>query len=201
MSTKKEDKINELQDEFNRIQNTHKDINLDKYLATTNDLPDLGDIEIYNYNTDIIESKEKADTVIGSLVDFYIGESPKVKEHPYIRLKMEEDANIYAETIFLQKMSKKNYISQLRQIDNGDNSARMHEVVNQSAGQIRENIKFATTLKTDMEDFYKGFRKDLGLNEISENNENNIEDTSIEDGKIVDQRDLNDMIDKIIKGS
>jgi hypothetical protein len=29
-------------------------------------------------------------------------------------------------------------MSQLRQVDNGDNSARMHEVVNQTIGQIRE---------------------------------------------------------------
>jgi hypothetical protein len=33
-------------------------------------------------------------------------------------------------------------MSQLRQVDNGDNSARMHEVVNQTIGQIRENGKF-----------------------------------------------------------
>jgi hypothetical protein len=34
-------------------------------------------------------------------------------------------------------MTRKNFMSQLRQVDNGD-SARMHEVVNQTIGQIRE---------------------------------------------------------------
>jgi hypothetical protein len=38
-------------------------------------------------------------------------------------------------------MTRKNFMSQLRQVDNGDNS-RMHEVVNQTIGQIRENGKF-----------------------------------------------------------
>ena len=60
---------------------------------------------------------------------------------------MKEDAQVYAETIFLQKMTRKNFLQQLKQIDNGDNSARLHEVVNQSISQDRENIKF---------DFYYG---------------------------------------------
>jgi ADP-dependent phosphofructokinase/glucokinase len=97
-------------------------------------------------------------------------------------------------------MSKKNYISQLKQIDNGDNSARMHEVVNQSANQIRENIKFTTTLKTDMESFYKTLRKDLGMTELSEVNEDKIAETSEDKpDKIFDPRDLNNMIDNALK--
>lgn len=200
MSSKKEDKVNELKDELNRIQNDHNDIDINKYLATTDDLPDLGDIEIYNYNKDIADSKTKADDVLSALVDLYLGDSPEILKHPYIKIKMEEDSNIYAETLFLQKMSKKNYISQLKQIDNGDNSARMHEVVNQSANQIRENIKFATTQKTDMESFYKTLRKDLGMSEISEVNEDkNVSTDDKADNKIFDPRDLNNMIDNALK--
>jgi hypothetical protein len=54
---------------------------------------------------------------------------------------MREDAMVYSEAVF-SKMTRKNFMSQLRQVDNGDNSARMHEVVNQTIGQIRENGKF-----------------------------------------------------------
>lgn len=199
-NNKKDEKISELKDQLNRIQSDHGDIDINKYLATTDDLPDLGDIEIYNYNKDIVDSKTKADTVLTALADLYLGDDPNILKHPYIKLKMEEDANIYAETIFLQKMSKKNYISQLKQIDNGDNSARMHEVVNQSANQIRENIKFTTTLKTDMESFYKTLRKDLGMTELSEVNEDKIAETSEDKpDKIFDPRDLNNMIDNALK--
>ena len=76
----------------------------------------------------------------------------------------------------------------------------MHEVVNQSANQIRENIKFTTTLKTDMESFYKTLRKDLGMTELSEVNEDKIAETSDDKPyKIFDPRDLNNMIDNALK--
>jgi dissimilatory sulfite reductase (desulfoviridin) alpha/beta subunit len=111
---------------------------------------------------------------------------------------MKEDAMVYAESIFLSKMTRKNFLSQLRQVDNGDNSARMHEVVNQTIGQIRENAKFSSTQRTDLEKFYKELRKDLGLNEVADNPEvQKSVDAAAEaaaDGNIIDNRRLNDMI-------
>ena len=68
--------------------------------------------------------------------------------------------------------------------------------------QIRENSKFSSTQRTELEKFYKGLRKDLGLNEI-ENPEvikaQNIaaEESageSIGGGEIMDNRKLNDLI-------
>ena len=49
---KKENKINELQTEFERIQQ-EQEIDVSKYLAKRDDLPDLGEIEIYDYDKDI----------------------------------------------------------------------------------------------------------------------------------------------------
>ncbi|MFK5282989.1 hypothetical protein ACI3PL_25815, partial [Lacticaseibacillus paracasei] len=83
--------------------------------------------------------------VLESLVDLYLGDSKKIIEHPYIKNKLKEDALVYAETIFLSKMTRKNFLTQLRQVDNGDNSARMHEVINQTVSQIRDNSKFSST--------------------------------------------------------
>ena len=120
-------------------------------------------------------------------------------DHKYIKNKMKEDAAIYAETIFLSRMTRKNFLTQLRQVDNGDNSARMHEVVNQTISQIRENSKFSSTQRTDLEKFYKELRKDLGLNEItSEEMKSEIQENE-EDVKITDTRNLNDMIDSYLK--
>jgi len=197
---KKEQKINELQDEFDRIQNQNKDLDVSKYLATKDDLPDLGEIQIYDYDSDIQDAQGQASEILESLVDLYLGDSP-VSQHQYIRNKMKEDAMVYAETLFLQKMTRKNFLTQLRQVDNGDNSARMHEVVNQSISQIRDNTKFATTQRTELEKFYKEIRKDLGLNEMSERTEplTEGEEEKVENGQIADSRSLNEMIDKYLK--
>jgi len=200
---KKEEKINDLQNEFNRIQEDNKDLDVSKYLAKREDLPDLGEIQIYDYDSDIDESQKQANQVLESLVDLYLGDNPSIAHHQYVINKMKEDAQVYADTIFLQKMTRKNFLTQLRQVDNGDSSARMHEVINQSISQIRDNIKFSQNQRTELEKFWKEMRRDLGLNEISESMEQkNIEqqtDDVKEDGKIVDTRSLNNMIDNYLK--
>jgi hypothetical protein len=95
-------------------------------------------------------------------------------------------------------MTRKNFLSQLRQVDNGDNSARMHEVVNQTIGQIRENAKFLSGQRTDLEKFYKTLRKDLGYNEIDnpeiKQAEQLSEESDSKDGSIMNSRSLNEMI-------
>ena len=164
--SKTENERNRIKDEFDEIQSESGEFDISKHLARPEDLPDLGEIEIYDYDSDMTVASQQSMEVLESLIDLYLSDVPQLKEHPYIRNKMREDAKVYAETIFLSKMTRKNFLSQLRQVDNGDNSARMHEVVNQTIGQIRENSKFSSTQRTELEKFYKGLRKDLGLNEI-----------------------------------
>jgi hypothetical protein len=162
-------------------------------LAKPEDLPDLGEIEIYDYNSDMIAATQESIEVLDTLVDLYLGDVPKLKEHEYIKTKMREDSLVYAETKFLQKMTRKNLLTQLRQIDNGDNSARMHEVFNQTVGQIRENSKFSSSQRTELEKYYKSLRMDMGYSEIENPEINSIEDENI-DGDIMDNRKLNDLI-------
>jgi len=198
----KDKKINELQNEFERIQES-TEIDVSRYLAKKDDLPDLGEIQIYDYDQDLTESTDQALKLLESLVDLYLGDSKRIAEHNYIKNKMREDAAIYAETIFLSRMTRKNFLTQLRQVDNGDNSARMHEVVNQTIGQIRENSKFSSNQRTELEKFYKEIRKDMGLNEMAESappvelDEDEIDNK--EKTKIMDARNLNDMIDNYLK--
>jgi hypothetical protein len=198
--SKKEEKINDLQNEFQRIQEENKELDVSKYLAKREDLPDLGEIVMYDYDADIEEAKAQGKEVLGTLVDMYLGDNPIIVQHPYIKKKMEEDAQVYADTIFLQKMTKKNFLTQLRQVDNGDTSARMHEVINQSISQIRDNIKFSQSQRSELEKFYKETRRDMGLNEISETmNQKNVVEEDKEEGKIFDARNLNNMIDNYLK--
>jgi hypothetical protein len=74
----------------------------------------------------------------------------------------------------------------------------MHEVVNQTIGQIRENAKFLSGQRTDLEKFYKTLRKDMGYNEI-ENPDIKTDEAdgqSAKDGVITSNRDLNELIKK-----
>jgi len=196
--SKSENERNRLQDEFEQIQSEGTDFDISKHLAKPEDLPNLGEIEIYDYDSDLTTSSQQSMGVLESLVDLYLSDIPQLKDHPYIKNKMKEDAMVYAEAIFLTKMTRKNFLSQLRQIDNGDNSARMHEVVNQTIGQIRENAKFLSGQRTDLEKFYKTLRKDMGYNEI-ENPDiktDDVDGQSVKDGVITSNRDLNELIKK-----
>ena len=193
MSKAENEKIR-LKDEFDLIKaENNNDFNIANHLAKPEDLPDLGEIELYDYDSDITVSVNQSMDVLESLVDLYLDDVPQLKEHPYIKNKMKEDANVYAEAIFLSKMTRKNFLSQLRQVDNGDNSARMHEVVNQTIGQIRENGKFLSNQRTELEKFYKTLRNDMGYTEI-ENVKEDIVDDKEPDGVIMDNKKLNDMI-------
>jgi hypothetical protein len=194
--SKADNEKNRIKDEFDLIQAENGDIDFSKHLARPEDLPDLGEIEIYDYDSDLTVASQQAMDVLEPLVDLYLGDVPKLKDHPYIRSKMKEDALVYAEAIFLTKMTRKNLLTQMRQVDNGDNSARMHEVVNQTVGQIRENAKFLSGQKTELEKFYKTLRKDLGYNEIEPESQpvNETEDEKVEEGQITDNRKINEMI-------
>jgi hypothetical protein len=193
--SKEENEKNRIKYEFDEIQSENgDDFDFSKHLARPEDLPDLGEIEIYDYDSDLTVASQQAMDVLEPLVDLYLGDVPKLKEHPYIRSKMKEDAMVYAEAIFLTKMTRKNLLTQMRQVDNGDNSARMHEVVNQTVGQIRENAKFLSGQKTELEKFYKTLRKDLGYDEIEQEPQISEEVDSKPEGEITDNRKLNDMI-------
>ena len=196
--SKTENERNRLKDEFEQIQSEGGEFDISKHLAKPEDLPDLGEIQIYDYESDMTVASQQSFDVLDSLVDLYLSDIPQLKEHQYIKTKMREDANVYAESIFLSKMAKKNFLSQLRQIDNGDNSARMHEVVNQTIAQMRENSKFLSTQRTELEKFYKNLRKDLGYNEIDNPDVNKGREEqksdSTEEGEVFDNRKLNDMI-------
>lgn len=194
--SKSENERNRLQDEFDQIQSEGEDFDISNHLARPEDLPDLGEIEIYDYDSDLTVSSQQSMEVLESLVDLYLGDIPDLKSHPYIKNKMKEDAMVYAEAIFLAKMTRKSFLGQMRQVDNGDNSARMHEVVNQTIGQIRENSKFLSGQRTELEKFYKTLRKDMGHEEIERIKSEETSDEPNEKGEIMDNRNLNEMIKK-----
>jgi len=198
--SKLENEQNRVMDEFDQIQSESGGFDISKHLAKPEDLPDLGEIEIYDYDTSITVASQQSMEVLESLIDLYLSDVPELKDHPYIKNKMKEDAMVYAEAIFLTKMTRKAFLGQMRQVDNGDNSARMHEVVNQTIAQIRENAKFLSGQRTELEKFYKTLRKDVGLNEIENpevikaQNQQMVDAGSSDGGMITDNRKLNELI-------
>lgn len=205
--SKKDKDRDRLKEEFEKIQSEASDVyDLSQHLADIEDLPELGNIELYDYESDIESSLDKSTEVIESLVDLYFGDLPSLKNHSYIKNKIKEDASVYAETIFLSKMTRKNFITMLKQIDNGDNSARMYEVVNQTISQIRENAKFSSNQRTELEKFYKELRNDVdeydlkGTSDDKENVKSNNKKGDNEPPDIVDNRSMNDMIKQALEG-
>ena len=198
--SKLEKEKNRLTDEFDLIQEENREFDISQHLATIDDLPDLCQIELYDYDADLTMVTQKGMEVLESLVDLYLGEFPELKHNAYIRNKVKEDSLVYAETLFLQKMTRKNFLSQLRQVDNGDNSARMHEVINQTIREVRENSKFASTMRSDLEKFYKDFRGDLVevADKMKQNNPQSTSNDSEDDGQVVDSKKLNDMINEAL---
>lgn len=194
--SKKEDEKNRLTDEFDLIQEENKDFDISSHLATIEDLPELGQIELYDYDSDLTVATQQGIKVMESLVDLYLSEFGDLKLHPYIKNKVREDAIVYAETLFLSKMTKKNLLTQMRQVDNGDNSARMHEVINQTFREFRENSKFYSTQRTELEEYYKKFRIDLA--EVAATMKVQASDSK-ESGQIVDNKKLNDLISEAMK--
>src|SRR5574343_1292891 len=118
--SKKQNLKSKLEDEFEQIQGASDNLDISNYLAKKEDLPDLGEIQIYDYDADLTVATNQALGVLESLVDLYLGDAPGVKNHSYIKNKMKEDAMVYAETLFLSKMTRRNFLTQLRQIDNGE---------------------------------------------------------------------------------
>ena len=191
------DKKTDLEKQFQNIKNSAPPINPGNHLVEDEDMPDFGEIEIYDYESDVLDSLEVATDVIDSLADLYLGDDEKIKNHRYIQNKMADDAEHYAEAKLLSKITRKTLIQILRQVDNGDNSARMYEVVNQTIKSQQDNNKYLSGVKTDIEKFYRGIRKDLGLTELGESPA--VEGTGEEGGNIIDTRDLNDQINDILK--
>lgn len=192
---KKQSEKERIAEEFDLIQEHGEDFDISQHLATLDDLPDLGDIAIYDYDADLQTASLKSIELMESLVDLYLSDFPEMKDHKYIQNKLKEDAMVYAESLFLQKMTRKNFLVQLRQVDNGDNGARMHEIVNQTIREIRENSKFASKQRTEIEKSYREFRNDL-VEVVGSMQTSN--DNGEEDGQIIDPMRLDDIINQTL---
>ena len=193
----------DLDQQLRNAQNQHAKMSSDieQYIVKNNeDLPQFGNIEVYDYDKDIATFKKSSTALIKSMAALYLKDRPDMLEDPYIEKKIDEDSKYYGQTQLLQKMSEKLLLQQLKQTDQGDNTPKMYEVANQTMNQIRENIKDGRNARLEIEKQYKELRKDFGMAEIV-NKSIEVKDDKADDdgGMMIDTAKLNDMIEKMQK--
>lgn len=198
----REEKAEELENEFDRIK-SETSLDISKLISSHQDLPEFEAIDLYDYNKDIDDTLQIAKNIVESLADMYLSDVPEVRNHIYIKNKVNEDSMVYANVLLTERITRKNYIQLSRQIDSGDQTPSTIRNLVEMTQQMRENSKYQATQRTSLEKFYREFRTDFGLKQLSEQNSLNI-DSPTEDTTntgIVDGSKINDMIDDFIKNN
>lgn len=194
--SEKDSEKRRIDDEFDMITQFSKQTDVEQFIMKPEELSDFGPLEQYDYYLDIEQTQKDAKPILEDLVSLYI---PEIKDHPYLVRKINEDSRTYSKSLFLEKMIERLFIKQLKQIDNGDSSARLMEVINQTIKEIRETNKDGRSARTDIEKIYKEMRKDLGLNELSASNELKQESVTESTGRIIDTSELNNRLEELLK--
>lgn len=191
-------KLKEIEALESDLDDTSAILDMTEYVAEPDDLAGLDNIAIYDYNKDELDTNEKATKVVNALVSLYLGDSEKLRNHEYIKLKQEEDAKTYADTLFLEKMARRMLLKQMKQIDTGEEGARMYEVINQTFKEIRETAKDSRLARTEIEKVYKEIRKDFSLNEVQSIDEDKVKEDE-DGGKLINMKNIDEQIDKILR--
>ena len=77
---------NKIQDEYDKIQSSNTGgFDISKHLATSEDLPDLGEIEMYDYDSDMTVASQQSMEVLETLVDLYLSTIPMIQRYIGIR--------------------------------------------------------------------------------------------------------------------
>ena len=170
-------------------------------MATMQDLGnDLEALNAHDYDADIEETYVEGVETVDSMAKLYLNENTELLNHPYIKKKRQHDAANQADMLFLQKITKKAVVMQLRAMDLGANSPRDFETFYNGIKELRENIKHAALTQNQMEGFYKMLRTDLGISDEPIGKE--IEDTSTSTApkhNIVDPKNLNSKLEEMMK--
>lgn len=148
----------------------------------------------HDYESDIDEIYNESKEVVANMSSMYLDNNEELLQNNYIKKKIENDASNLSDIRFLQNITKKALIKQLKMIEQGDVTPRHFETLYGGMREMRENIKQSTTTVNVMEGFYRQLRDDLGMADniggnVSEETENNI----------IDQKTLNNRLDEILK--
>lgn len=188
--TPNQKKKNQLKEEYESIVSNVK-FDPKNHFPSENDMPGLGENqEVYDYESDMTECRDKAKQIVISLIKLHLGEDPKVLEHPMVVEKIEEDVESYASLKFMVKQSQRLYISNLSNMDNGQIGAGMTEAISSLQKEQRDTLKM---LSQKFKEIDLGYRmmKDTLLSVAAEE--------KVEDTQILDFKKMNSQIDEFMK--
>lgn len=202
MSKNKEEK-DSLSNDLKEIRNLHGKENIDpsQYLVDSeNDMPEFGNVCLYDYDSDKETTKQEAREIIKSLVDLYLGDAPDIIEHDYLKKRMEEDAEYYGQMKFLQIISERALISQVKLIDNGEFNPRLMESLTKQQIEYRNNAQDGRKARSEIEQLYKSLRKDLNLSETANiKRSEKVEEEEEEEGFIINNAKMNEDLDIFLR--
>ena len=134
-------------------------------------LPDVNNIEVYDYIQEIEVIKIDSKDTLESLANLYL-DTEKMKNKNIYKI-IKNDADALADLNFSISMAKRALIGVMKQIDFGVNDPEMFQTVALFQKELRDTIKLTYDLQKKMKEFYKELKNELpeingGLKEIKE---------------------------------
>jgi len=197
MTTKNTNIKQSLEQKLKNVNSNPLASNMSQYIADAEeDLGAVGYIDTHDYHQDVNDATIEAEELLQNLIDLYLKEVPTLKEIPYIKSRIKEDAHYYAQMKVLQSFSQRMLMKQMSKVDAGEDSPKMFDTITKQISEMRDNIKDGRSARLEVEKLYKELRKDFGLANEIQNDE--VEVTAKIDGNVISNEDLNEQIERAI---
>jgi hypothetical protein len=172
---------------------------INSLIAQPTDFPGMGQQIVFDHVAEKEEIKKNSINTINNIARLYLGDS-HIYDLPHIIDKRHDDAMQHAHAQYLVRQSERSVTTIMQQIENGDNKSNMWEVLSMIQKEMRDNIKLLSFLETNIRKSYREIKDDMGIADIPMLPDNiDVADTS--DNKILDMKQLNDMMERIVNAS
>lgn len=154
------------------IRTSLDDILNDDTVSANIDTPQLparkSELPVFNYVTKRNDAAEKAKKTIGSLLKFYLSEEIIDKDE-YVKAKMRIEEMTLGALIFQMETAERAITTLLQQIDDGDVSPRMFEVLGTLQKSMLDIIKSQTMYILATEESVKKLARDIDVYSVKRN--------------------------------
>ena len=181
--------IRSLEGEMNGLDET-LDLNPEDLLPSDDILDGINDIEIFDYEQEIVDIKDDCDITLECLSSLYLSaEDIQTKNLSNI---IKNDAEALSDLKFSLSCSKRGIINLMRNIDMGVNDPLMYQSMGAMQKEIRDSIKLLYDIQRKMKDFYKDVKKELTeINTLKQEEEGE----DIDDAELVDDEEALHIVD------
>lgn len=166
------------------------DLNPEDLLPSDDILDGINDIEIFDYDKEIIEIKDDCDITLECLSSLYL--SAEDIQSKNLSNIIKNDAEALSDLKFSLSCSKRGIINLMKNIDMGINDPLMYQSMGAMQKEIRDSIKLLYEIQRKMKDFYKDIKKELSeINTFNEDGEESI----VDDAELIDDEETLHIID------